>query len=275
MRRPQPSPRSRPRRKKTELAPEPEAPTADQEAEPVTAPPCAACSRPGSAHATHPATTCGYYWNADEWAKEQARVKSPRMSDQIEAMRQTLKTGVAVVSAPQLFLTPATLAVRMVELADIQPGQEVLEPSAGTGVLCKAITALEPSAKVFAVEVNHQLCELLSQTINRPEDAAEGICKNVLQGDFLECFGLGLFDRIVMNPPFADGADIQHITHALRLLRPGGRIVALCANGPRQAAKLRPVIEEMGGAWEELPPGTFSAAGTNVRTVLLTASQPG
>ena len=239
-----------------------------------TAPPCAACRRPWSAHATHPATTCGYYWSADEWAKEQARVAPPRMGDQIEAMRKTLKTGVAVVSAPQLFPTPATLAARMVELADIQPGHEVLEPSAGTGVLCKAITALEPSAKVFAVEVNHQLCELLSQTINRPEDAAEGICKNVLQGDFVECFGLGRFDRIVMNPPFADGADIQHITHALRLLRPDGRIVALCANGPRQAAKLRPVIEEMGGAWEELPPGTFAAAGTNVRTVLLTASQP-
>ncbi len=28
---------------------------------------------------------------------------------------------------------------------------------------------------------------------------------SVLQGDFLECFGLGRFDRIVMNPPFADG----------------------------------------------------------------------
>ena len=79
--------------------------------------------------------------------------------------------------------------------------------------------------------MNHQLCELLSQTINRPEDAAEGVCKNVLQGDFLECFGLGRFDRIVMNPPFADGADIQHITHALRLLRPGGRIVALVPMG--------------------------------------------
>ena len=84
------------------------------------------------------------------------------MGDQIEAMRQTLKTGVAVVSSPQLFPTPATLAARMVELADIQPGQDVLEPSAGTDVLCKAITALEPRAKVFAVEVNHQLCELLS-----------------------------------------------------------------------------------------------------------------
>ncbi len=39
---------------------EPEAVTAEAEAEPFAAPPCAACSRPWSAHATHPAITCGY-----------------------------------------------------------------------------------------------------------------------------------------------------------------------------------------------------------------------
>ena len=35
------------------------------------------------------------------------------------------------------------------------------------------------------------------------------------------------------------------------------------------------MIEGMGGVWEELPAGTFAAAGTSVRTVLLTANQPG
>ena len=90
----------------------------------------------------------------------------------------------------------------------------------------------------------------------------------------MECFGLGWFDRIVMNLPSADGEDIKHITHALRLLKPGGRIVTLCANRPRQNAKLRPIIKEMGGEWEELPANTFATTGTSVRTVLLTATQP-
>jgi len=103
----------------------------------------------------------------------------------IDALRESLKAGVQVVSAPQLFPTPPELAARMADEADLQPGSDVLEPSAGTGNICKAITDAEPTAKVFAVEINHSLCERLSQTINTPEDAAEGISRNVLQGDFL------------------------------------------------------------------------------------------
>ena len=39
--------------------------------------------------------------------------------------------------------------------------------------------------------------------------------------DFLACNGdLGKFDRILMNPPFADGADIKHIEHAIGFLKP-------------------------------------------------------
>ena len=32
--------------------------------------------------------------------------------------------------------------------------------------------------------MNHQFCEMLSQRINTAEGAAEGISRNVLQGDF-------------------------------------------------------------------------------------------
>jgi 16S rRNA G1207 methylase RsmC len=42
------------------------------------------------------------------------------------------------------------------------------------------------------------------------------------QADFLECNGdLGTFDRIIMNPPFANADDIKHIMHALKMLKPG------------------------------------------------------
>ena len=72
-----------------------------------------------------------------------------------------------------------------------------------------------------------------------------------------------------MNPPFKDGADIDHIMHAVKFLRPGGRLVALCADGPRQGEKLRPLAEACGGWWESLPEGTFAEHGTNVRVAMV------
>lgn len=58
-----------------------------------------------------------------------------------EALREQLKCGVQVVSAPHLFPTPKGIADRMVELARPPLGARVLEPSAGTGAcspLCPA-----------------------------------------------------------------------------------------------------------------------------------------
>jgi hypothetical protein len=78
----------------------------------------------------------------------------------------------------------------------------------------------------------------------------------------------GDFDSVVMNPPFKDGADIKHIFHARSFLKQGGRLVAICAGGPRQTEKLKPLAE----TWEELPEGTF--AGTGVHAVLLTMRGP-
>src|SRR5262249_10806030 len=141
-----------------------------------------------------------------------------------DAMADTLKAGVQVVSAPQLFPTPPELADHMVELADIRAGQTILEPSAGTGALLEALPRKPLACGLTLVEMNRSLCDGLTAK------GYHSIC-----ADFLECNGeLGTFDRVVMNPPFANGQDITHIQHALAKLKPGGRLVALCANGPRQ-----------------------------------------
>ncbi len=46
--------------------------------------------------------------------------------------------------------------------------------------------------------------------------------------------------------------------------------MAICANGPRQNAQLRPLVEQHGGEWENLPPDTFAESGTAVNTALFT-----
>ena len=50
-------------------------------------------------------------------------------SNAFDAMKQSLRAGVQVVSAPQLFPTPYELASRMVRAARIEPEHRVLEPS--------------------------------------------------------------------------------------------------------------------------------------------------
>ncbi|MBE0548355.1 MAG: DUF3560 domain-containing protein [Rubrivivax sp.] len=198
-------------------------------------------------------------------------VKPDELRTDIEAMRALVKGGVQVVSAPQLFPTPPGLAARMVDLASLAIGMRVLEPSAGTGRLLEALPGIVPfgqvrqtALQVVAVEVNSALAARL---------ACSGLAGTVRCADFLECSAdvedLGLFDAVLMNPPFAQGADIEHITHALTMLKPGGRLVALCANGPRQNASLRPMVEARGGEWEDLPADTFKEEGTGVRVALI------
>lgn len=165
------------------------------------------------------------------------------------ALKGALKAGVQVVTANQLFPTPTALAGRMADMLGAEDGETVLEPSAGTGALVDAVLAVCPGALLWKVEANKALA-----------DRIKAFCC-----DFLTCdFPPGHFDRVIMNPPFENAADIKHILHALKFLRKGGRLVAICANGPRQTATLKPLA----ASWEELPAGTFDA--TSVRTVLLT-----
>jgi protein-L-isoaspartate O-methyltransferase len=205
--------------------------------------------------------------DVDSIVPRQTKAAEPE-AEQFDAIRQTLKAGVVVVSAPQLFPTPPELARRVVDLADVQPGQRVLEPSAGTGNLVRAILSRFAGAdcgRVVAVEVNQQLSESLRQQRDKTLHANESNF-DVRCADFLACNGdLGQFDRIVMNPPFSNGDDIRHITHAVKMLKPGGRLVAICANGPRQQEKLKPIASE----WIDLEPGAFASSGTNVNAAIV------
>jgi protein-L-isoaspartate O-methyltransferase len=200
----------------------------------------------------------------------------------ITAMRESLRVGVNVSAVPQLFPTPAVLAARMIDQLRPEAGSRVLEPSAGTGQLLRALPGVAPFGasrptwcrEVVAVELNRSLCAAL---------AVDGAAHRVVCADFLTCLPdadrqsdgesrsepLGRFDGIVMNPPFKDSADIAHIMHAMRFLEPGGRLVALCADGPRQGEKLRPLAEGSGGWWESLPEGSFAEHGTAVRVAML------
>lgn len=168
------------------------------------------------------------------------------LRDKIERGRKALEGGVRAVSSPDLFPTPPDVAERLAEYLELFPGCRVLEPSVGTGSLVRAVVDLEPSASVCGYEINREL-------------AMSG---SAYWADFLEIPASPEFDRVVMNPPFSKGADMRHVEHALGFLKPGGLIVAIVADGPRQ--------ESLFADWqdlERLPSGTFDGTGVRARVV--------
>ncbi len=181
------------------------------------------------------------------------------------------KAELALVGSkiPGYFPTPDALADRMVEEAGIEPGMDVLEPSAGKGSL--ADRAKAAGGNVDAVEVNHSLRTLLE---------TKG---HTLAGSDFTTFEPGkLYDRILMNPPFENSQDIEHVQRAYNLLKPGGRLVAIMSEGPffrqdKKATAFRDWLDSFPDhTAEALPRGTFMASDiqTGVSTRLVIIDRP-
>jgi hypothetical protein len=153
------------------------------------------------------------------------------------------------------------------------PGDRVLEPSAGTGALLAALERYD-CGEIVAVEINRDLCCGLWNVYAHVQTFCLDFLTTGIPGGHL-LGPKGLFDRIVMNPPFADQQDIRHVMHAATLLKPGGRLVAIMSAGvafrdDRLSRAFRALLLEHGGAIEYLPEAAFKASGTGVLAVLVT-----
>jgi predicted RNA methylase len=185
-----------------------------------------------------------------------------------EALAQVLATGEAIDAKRELnqFYTPLALVDRVMAAAGIEPGMRVLEPSAGPGRLASA--ALLAGAVVDCVELDPKNVQLLCSTAYNA----------VHEGDFLawaDTVTTTQYDRIIMNPPFAKQADIDHVFRASMLLAPGGRLVAIMSAGVmfrqnRLTVDFRDFVGSVGGSIVPLPDDAFKESGTLVRTVLVT-----
>lgn len=164
--------------------------------------------------------------------------------------------------------TSAATVQRMVEAAQLEPGMEVLEPSAGEGAIVTGI--LDAGIRPDCVEIDPDRADTLRDML--PPGS-------VMCLDFLRMMPEPEYDRVLMNPPFGKGAGVQHVLHAIRFLKPGGRLVAILGagleyrqDGPTE--ELRKLIRAWGGGTERLPPGSFRQAGTEVETVMVTLTKP-
>ena len=212
--------------------------------------------------------------------KDQRREQSDRLQSLkaaalsgVKAAREAheaAKTGEAALQSmadlkyiPGFYPTPPAVIARMFEAAEIGPTHTILEPSAGRGDIAEAIRRQYPANALVCVEINSRLREILQR---------KGFH---LVGDDFMAFDRGDFGRILMNPPFEKEQDAQHILRAFELLKPGGRLVAICgagvlfrSSGP--ASQLRELVDANGYS-ERLPEGAFrmSDRPVGVNTVLV------
>jgi SAM-dependent methyltransferase len=171
---------------------------------------------------------------------------------------------------PGFFPTPRAVIDEMVGIAGIEPGMKVLEPSAGKGDIAEAMQ--EAGAEVDAIELSNRLRDILT---------AKGV--NVIDNDFTSVEPEPKYDAVVMNPPFENGQDMEHIRHAYKFLKPGGKLVAIMSAGPfyrqdKQATAFREWLDSVGGSHEAMPEGSFAGSDafrqTGVRTQMVTITKP-
>ena len=161
------------------------------------------------------------------------------------------------------FETPEAVARTIIDQAYVRSTDRVLEPQAGRGAIARLVAG--KGARVDCVEIQSHLVEQLR--------AIDGLGR-VIHGDFLGVTPdeIGLYDCIIMNPPFDWGRDIDHVRHALQFLAPGGRLVAVMSQGvefrqDRKAVEFRKLLEDLNGSMHDLPPGSFASSGTMVNTI--------
>lgn len=158
------------------------------------------------------------------------------------------------------FPTPPSVVSRLVELADVRSHHRFCEPQAGRGNIALAFRDLSDVTCYELLPANIEALRALGYDHWK-----------ITQADFLAIEPASIYDRIVTNPPFEKQADIAHVTHAYRFLKPGGRLVSVMSAGvrfreDRKTAAFHQLVQEHGGWFEDLPAEAFKASGTTVNT---------
>lgn len=164
----------------------------------------------------------------------------------------------------QFFETPDDLADEIVRLAEIKGERpRILEPSAGTGQLLRALKRAGITADTMAFEINWEHEYPLIEASNSGK-----MC------DFLDQKpgSYEPFDYVIMNPPFAKQSDIDHVLHAWKFLKTGGRLVAIMSPGwlfrtNRKSTEFKAFVDEHLVTTVHNAAGAFKSSGTMVKTV--------
>lgn len=175
---------------------------------------------------------------------------------------QKLEDNLIGLKIPGFFPTPKEIIKDMIDQAEIKENDSILEPSAGKGDIAEVIKE-ETGIKADCIEINPTLQTILNK---------KGF--KTVESNFLEFNGK--YDKIIMNPPFEKGQDIEHVTHAYNLLNEGGKLVSIMSNSvtfrnDKKYMEFREFLKENNGYIEELPEGSFKKSfnSTGVKTIMV------
>ena len=135
----------------------------------------------------------------------------------------------------QQFSTPLPLAYAALRAAEIRPGDTVLEPSAGTGMLAVMAECALGKSAAGHLHLN-EYAETRARLLTRLFPQAVTTAFNA------EAIADRLHDAaptvVIMNPPFSatpgvnrirHDADLRHLRSAFSMLPPGGRLAAIAS----------------------------------------------
>lgn len=169
------------------------------------------------------------------------------------------KTGTALAKDLQFYPTPQAVMDRVLSDLYLKEGK-ILEPSCGDGRFMEAIQNQMPNVKVTGIEVDAERYNLCR---------SKGL--NVLRANFLAAVPNPVFDAVVMNPPFYGTHWKKHVAHALKFLKPTGRLIAILPASAFYDGHLKewgadPAAKWYYDTWKDLPVASFAESGTNVPT---------
>lgn len=171
--------------------------------------------------------------------------------------------GLQFSKIPGYFPTPDAVIDLMLDYANLKESDRVLEPNLGSCAIADRVAPL--CAEVKGFEVNHTLAEIA--------DAKDYL---IDLRDFLTVSTeeITSYDRVLMNPPFENLQDIDHVQHAFKFLKDGGRLVSVMSPSPfynsnKKAEAFRQWFEDLGGEKIDLPAGSFKESGTGVNSIMV------
>lgn len=166
---------------------------------------------------------------------------------------------------PWYFPTPKEVVNKMIDLADLQPMDYILEPSCWTGAIIDWILEKTREVNIKWIEYDYSNYEILLEKYQNKDYVR---LENV---DFMDYNNDNIFSKIIMNPPFENKQDMKHIMKAFELLNEWGILVSIASASVKFRNDYQEFRDFIDSYWyyEDLVQWTFKLSWTMVNTILI------